>query len=182
MSGFEYVFTFASLLFGLAIANIATGFADVWRDRSNWSIGPLTALLGLVLTVSICRQWLSFWGAQNSLEPDALTIFATLFVAAPYVFLGHAMFPRPGDHSGTHDQYYLDHRRVLLGMLMVSPLFSLAFNLLRSNPKNDHFFIYYAVVIGIPTILIPLSRRWLHVAGLGALALYLVAYIFVRWP
>ena len=31
MSGFEFLFSFYSLLLGLAVANVATGFADIWR-------------------------------------------------------------------------------------------------------------------------------------------------------
>ena len=133
MSGFEYLFTFAGLLFGLALANLATGYADVWRDRTRRPIGALTLLLGLVLVLSICRQWLSIWSAHETLDTDAWTILPVLFVAGPFVFLSQAMFPRADDDWGSHDEYYFGHRRVLLGVLLISPLVSLISNLMSEG-------------------------------------------------
>lgn len=183
MSGFEYLFTFAGLLFGLALANLATGYADVWRDRTQRAIGPLTLLLGLVLVLSVCRQWLSIWGAREGLDPNAWTIFIVLFVAGPYVFLSQAMFPRTDDDWGSHDDYYFGHKRVLLGVLVISPLVSLITNLIGGGVAGRHwlFFAYYLVAIGIPAVLVASAKRWLHITGLSALSLSLFAYIVVSW-
>jgi len=32
MGDFQYLFTFYALLLGLAIANVASGFGDMWRE------------------------------------------------------------------------------------------------------------------------------------------------------
>jgi len=183
MSGFEYLFTFAGLLFGLALANLATGYADVWRDRTRRAIGALTLLLGLVLILSICRQWLSIWSARERLDPDAWSIFTVLFVAGPFVFLSQAMFPRADDDWGSHDEYYFGHRRVLLGVLVISPLVSLISNLISEGlaGRDWEFYAYYLVTIGIPAALVVSSRRWLHLFGLVALCLYLLVQIVMRW-
>ena len=53
MSGFEFLFTFFSLLLGLAVANIATDFADMWRERNTRMAGTSTVLLGLFILLSV---------------------------------------------------------------------------------------------------------------------------------
>ena len=35
MSDFEYIVGFYALLLGLAVANVAIGFADMWRERER---------------------------------------------------------------------------------------------------------------------------------------------------
>ncbi len=39
MGGFDFLFSFYSLLMGLAVARVATGFADMWRGRKTMVIG-----------------------------------------------------------------------------------------------------------------------------------------------
>lgn len=56
MSGFEYLFTFYGLLLGLAVANVATGFADMWRSREAY------VRAGLPLC-SVCS---SYWRRRSS--------------------------------------------------------------------------------------------------------------------
>jgi hypothetical protein len=181
MSGFEFIFSVAGLLFGLAVANLATGYADVWRDRARRPIGVLTVLLGLVLILSICHQWLSWWGAREVLTPNPFMIFMTILVGAPFVFLSQAMFPRPSDDWGSHDQYFLEHRHVMLGILAVSPVVSMAFNLIAGNIPDWLRALYYLLTIAIPILLIFFRSRWLQIAGLAALAIFLLIYIVVRF-
>jgi 4-hydroxy-3-polyprenylbenzoate decarboxylase len=48
LSAFEYVFAFYSLLLGLAVANVVTGFADMWRERQVVAVGVCTPLIAVV--------------------------------------------------------------------------------------------------------------------------------------
>ena len=49
MNDFEYLFSFYALLLGLSVANVASGFGDMWRERHAMPIGLCTPLLGLVV-------------------------------------------------------------------------------------------------------------------------------------
>lgn len=70
MSAFEYLFTFYGLLLGLAAANVATGFADMWRDRREIAVGVCTPLIALIVLLGAMNLWLSFWRAREAVTLD----------------------------------------------------------------------------------------------------------------
>ena len=67
MNGFEFLFSFYSLLLGLAVARVATGFADMWRGRRDTVVGISPCLLGLLILFSAAQQWMSFWRGRDVL-------------------------------------------------------------------------------------------------------------------
>jgi hypothetical protein len=101
MNGFEFLFSFYSLLLGLAVANVATGFADIWRGRRETPVGTPTVLLGLLILFSAAQQWMSFWRGRDSLTMGRWQILVSIAVALPFVFISRAMPPESkihGDH------------------------------------------------------------------------------------
>lgn len=47
MGSFDYLFSFYGLLLGIAVANVAIGFADMWRDCEKISVGDLSSVGGI---------------------------------------------------------------------------------------------------------------------------------------
>lgn len=45
MESFDYLFSFYGLLLGIAVANVAIGFADMWRDCEKISVGTCPPLV-----------------------------------------------------------------------------------------------------------------------------------------
>ena len=45
MNSFDYLFSFYGLLLGIAVANVALGFADMWRDCERIQVGTCPPLL-----------------------------------------------------------------------------------------------------------------------------------------
>jgi hypothetical protein len=39
MNSFDYLFSFYGLLLGIAVANVALGFSDMWRDCERIQVG-----------------------------------------------------------------------------------------------------------------------------------------------
>jgi hypothetical protein len=105
MSGFEYLFTFYGLLLGLAVANVATGFADMWRGRADTKVGWATPLLGLFIMLGAAQQWVSFWGGRDSLTMGPWELLISIGVAFPYIFVSQGMFPRDQDRWPSLDDY-----------------------------------------------------------------------------
>jgi hypothetical protein len=97
MSGFDFLFSFQSLLLGLAIARVATGFADMWRGRKDMVVGISPILLGLFILFSVAHQWMSAWEARSVLTIGPWPILNSIGVALPYVFVSQAMLPREQD-------------------------------------------------------------------------------------
>ena len=73
MSAFEFVFTFYSVMLGLAAANVATGFADMWRDRRAVEVGVCAPLLAVIVLVGTMNLWL-LQGVEGRLDAAELTI------------------------------------------------------------------------------------------------------------
>jgi hypothetical protein len=178
MNGFEFLFSFYSLLLGLAVANVATGFADMWRGRRQTAIGTLGALLGLLILSNAAQQWMSCWGARDTLTMGPWQILAIITIALPFVFISRAMFPRDEDKWSSWDDYYIEHRRVLLTILLIPPLVSIWYNLAHGNIPDAWGDLYRAVQLGVPLVLIFWRARTVHRIGLVAMTINILARLF----
>jgi hypothetical protein len=178
MSGFEFLFSFYSLLLGLAAANVATGLADMWRGRKETVIGISTILLGLLILLSAAQQWMSFWGAREALTMGPWEILVSIAMALPYVFVSRAMLPRENDKWASLEDYYLAHSRVLVGAILIPPVVSLTYNFARGNFPDWSHAPYDLIRLGVPVLLIFWQQRVVHRLGLAALTINLVVRLF----
>jgi hypothetical protein len=161
------------------VANVATGFADIWRGRRETSVGILTLLLGLLILFSAAQQWMSFWHGRDSLTMGPWQILVSIAVALPFVFISRAMLPREQDTWRSLDDYYMAHRRVLLAVLLIPPVASLSYNCaLRNFPDRSEAF-YDAMRLGVPLLLILWPRRLVQSVGLAASIINMVARLFM---
>lgn len=183
MSGFEYLFTFYGLLLGIAVANVATGFADMWRGHAEVRPGTLIPLLGGFLLIAASHQWVSFWGGREVLTMGPGTLLICIGVALPYIFASQAMRPRNEAEWKSLDEYYLAHRRILLTSVMLPPVVSLIFNFaMGSLTLNVLDASTDTIRIGAPLALMFTDRRWLHHLGLILLCATLLVLMFVTSP
>jgi hypothetical protein len=178
MNGFEFPFSFYSLLLGLAIANVATGFADMWRGRRQTAIGTLGVLLGLLILFSAAQQWMSCWGARDVLTMGPWQILATIAIALPFVFISRAMLPRTEDGWSSWDDYYIAHRRVLLTVLLIPPLVSIWYNFAQGQVPDGWGALYRALQLGVPLLLIFWPMRIVHRIGLVVMIINILARLF----
>lgn len=181
MSGFEYLFTFYGLLLGLAVANVATGFADMWRSREDIGPGWTTPLLGLFILLAAAQQWVSYWAARDGLTMEPATLLISMAVAFPYIFVSTGMFPRQQDRWRSLEDYYAAHSRVLMGALALPHAVSLVYNLVQFGPLNSQETVYAVVRIGIPAALMLTRRPLLHRIGLSLLCCLMLFKIFVDY-
>jgi hypothetical protein len=180
MSDFEYLFTFYGLLLGLAIANVATGFADLWRSRKAMTPGLATPLLGVFILLAAAHQWVSFWSGRESLTMGPWELLISIGVAFPYIFVSHGMFPREQDRWTSLEEYYLAHSSVLMGVLLIPPLAGLSYNgVLHGAWPSGPDLIFTAVRIAVPLTLIFVKRSWAHRASLALLSLTMLTGIFL---
>lgn len=179
MSGFEFLFSFYSLLLGLAVARVATGLADSWRMRVETPLGASTLLLGLLILLSAAQQWLSFWEGRDVLTMGPWEVLTCMGMSLPYIFISRAMLPHETDHCAHLDDYYLQNRRPLLLALLVPPTVGLAYNVAERG-FHWSYAIYYALPMIVPVALAFSTRQWQHRAGLGLLAGNVLVLMFVQ--
>lgn len=173
MSAFEALFAFYGLLLGLAIAAVATGFGEQWRQRRLRSIGWLVPMLGIYVLLAATRQWQNFFAARDALTMTPVALLTCLAMALPYTFVAQVMFPAADDPVPHGDAHYMADRRILVGVLTIPPTISLIFNLavnptfLRSDIVDD--ILGQVVPLLVLAALISLRQRGWQIAGLLAL-------------
>lgn len=184
MSGFEVLFTFYGLLLGLAVANVTSGFADLWRRRKKWQIGIAPSLLGLFILLAAAQQWMSFWGARDTLTMGPWQLLTAMGMALPYIFVSQAMFPADDEFVGSFEDYYLRHSRVLQAALLVPPLISFAYNVAFLPAKVGFLdaIADYAMIFGlraaIPIVLMIWRHRWIHRIGIALYCMLMLLFLF----
>ena len=178
MSDFEYVVAFYALLLGLAVANVAIGFADMWRERERRRIGWCPPLLAATVLLAAMNTWLTNWVTHQAVRVDAWQMIAALGICLPYVFVSRAMTPPDGVQVPLED-HYLKSRIPILIALAIPPAVAV-----WSKIRLDHFHyheleeIWLVLRFSLPVALMFTANRNAHRIGLGALNLLLVAGMF----
>jgi hypothetical protein len=124
------------------------------------------------------RGSLRFWAVRESIEFGASSLIVMTCVALPYVFLSRAMF-QPTGASGSLEDHYLAHRRVILIMLALSPVFSLlnAAFVTRTLGLNWST-AWVGLRVVAPLLLIPFASRGVQRAGLAGIVGLLLVGLF----
>ena len=178
MTGFEYVVGFYALLLGLAVANVAVGFADMWRDRERVGVGFCAPLLAGTVLLGAMNVWLSTWATRTEVTVDGWQMLAAIGISLPYVFVSRAMSP-PEGATITLEDHYLRSRVPILVALAIAPAVSV-----YSKIRLDHFHyaefeeVWLAFRIALPVLLMFTPSKWAQRIGLAALNVLLVIGLF----
>lgn len=179
MNDFEYLFTFYALLLGLSVANVASEFGDMWRERHAMPVGICTPLLGLVVLAGGMNIWMRFWHTQHHVHFSPWWLLSAVGVTVPFIFVSRAMFPTPSEPKSLED-HYMEQRKVLLLALTVPPCVSAASNILAGNLYSRWPGVWMASRIAAPLMLIPGNNRIVQRIGLSLFVTLLVLGMF-RW-
>ena len=180
MNAFDYLFTFYGLLLGIAVANVAIGFADMWRDCGKFAVGYCPPLLGVIVMLGGMHVWLTMWHVRSNVTVGAWQMLAATGVAMPYVFISRAMFPgaeREAERS--LEDHYLRHRVLILLVLVVPPVVSLISKMVLDRVWAHGWDLEWITArILMPLILMPLASRNAQRAGLGVFAVLELSGLF----
>lgn len=178
MSDFEYVIGFYALLLGLAVANVALGFADMWRDRERIGIGWCPPLLAGTVLLGAMNTWLSTWVTRDAVQVDAWQMIAALGICLPYVFVSRAMTPPDGEKIPLEDHYLRSRIPILVALAIPTAV------AVWAKVRLDHFHyrefeeIWLMLRFAIPLALMALPGRAAQRIGLGALNILLLVGLF----
>src|SRR5207247_10659962 len=93
MGAFDYLFSFYGLLLGIAVANVAIGFADMWRDCERIAVGTCPSLVASGVLLGGMNVWLQMWLTRPYVTVNGIQMLAAAAIALPYVFVSRAIFP-----------------------------------------------------------------------------------------
>jgi hypothetical protein len=164
MSAFEYFFTFFGLMMGMALVNVAGGFGRLWRARSAGALGWCIPLLAILILVSVISSWVGIWATLQEVEIGAASLGFAAAMALPYALVSTLMFPEDAAEWPDLDAYYLQHSRVILVILALSPLAVLtAVPFLTERPPSLRAWIELVGLMVTPIVVMLIWRRlWVH--------------------
>lgn len=180
VGSFDYLFSFYGLLLGIAVANVAIGFADMWRDCERIRVGTCPPLVASSVLLGGMNVWMQMWLARPYATVNGIQMLAAAAISLPYVFVSRAIFPGQEDEpERSLEDHYLKHRKIILVLLAVPTAASVA-----SHVTLDHFRYkpwetwWVAGRIALPLLLLFFPQRNIQRSGLSMLNLLQLVGLF----
>jgi hypothetical protein len=126
MSNFEFVFSLFGLLLGLALAEVLGGFGTAIQSRRKVRIGWLTPLLGALVALDLTSFWMVAWSVRDVVPPTYASLLGGLIVMGLYYFVARITFPNEVGEWPDYDDYYFEHRKWVLGGMVLCNLIALS--------------------------------------------------------
>ncbi|MEI9928372.1 MAG: hypothetical protein WDN44_12615 [Sphingomonas sp.] len=186
MDRFSFFFGFYGLILGLAATEVLSGFARFVRARAVGRIEAQTALLALLVFVSICATWVDAWNTLQGATVDFAGLWAPVLVATTYYLAATVVFPTDTADLERLGIYYTERKRFVIGMLVAADIlvhwtyldvYAVA---LRSHPFQfwGYFLPYMALIDGGMIVLMFVKDRR---ANLALLAVLTVLFLLPYW-
>ncbi|VWX51400.1 hypothetical protein [Novosphingobium sp. 9U] len=138
MTDFDLIFALLSLLLGLSIAELLSGFARILRLQARQRaaakgalrvndaddapppvrVGLLVPLLGAFVLLDQLSFFTAAYAYRNAIPANMFWLLAITLVVGGYYVVATLIFPEePGDWPD-FDRYYDEHNRVVLGFAL----------------------------------------------------------------
>lgn len=122
MDKFGLFFAFYSLILGLAITELLGGFAEFVRSHSLHKLGAQTALLAMFTFIAITATWIDAFVALRTVDLDVVSLWAPILTSTVYYVAAVVVFPRRATDFEHLDDYYIQHKRLVIGLLLAAEL------------------------------------------------------------
>lgn len=170
MNPFEHSFTLIALVLGLALTHVLSEFVRAVRTHGIRALGVLTPLLAIFAILDIA----TFWGILWEMRLDFRTVWpilgSSIILSSLYYIAASYVFPVPSKGTMDFDAYYMQYRRLILGIMLgcytVVVLFA---SVGQGHYSNDPVTNAYLVAL-ILTIIVP----WRRLNAVGLVTLIIV--------
>lgn len=154
-------------MLGLALAHVLTELVRAVRTHGYTLLGRLTPLLAVFVILDIGTWWGILWSTRENL-PNIWPVLGTgLLISCLYYVAALCVFPEDRDDWLNLDNYYMRHRRLVLGLIFLCfAVTTVLQSLLLGYPAVDIVGITYFIVLAL-TWLAPWKRA--NLVGLSAL-------------
>lgn len=126
MSLFEFIMVLLSMIIGLGVAEILTGFARALLHRrlaiDSWHL----LLLATIVFVTLVQVWWESWTLHDVPQWSFPTLLLFLINPILLYVLSHLLFPEI-DSTTSLRRHYFENRGLLFGVVAVTALASLLF-------------------------------------------------------
>ena len=148
MDRFGLFFAFYSLILGLAITEVLSGFAQFVRSHALHKLGAQTALLALFTFIAITATWIDAFTALRSVDLDVESLWAPILTSTSYYLAAIVVFPARAADFDHLDGYFAEHKRLVIALLFAAEMLVtftfLPLMIQGYREGTPSFFLYYA--------------------------------------
>jgi len=119
---FSLFFAFYSLILGLAVTEVLHGFAQFVRAHALHKLGGQTVLLAAFTFLAITATWIDAFRALRSVELTVESLGAPILTSTIYYVAAVIVFPSRSVDLEHLDDYYLQHKKLVIGLLLAAEL------------------------------------------------------------
>ena len=159
MTNFEFVFSLFGLLLGLALAEVLGGFGTAIQSRRKIRIGWLTPLLGALVALDLTSFWMVAWDVRDLVPAHYVSLLGGLIVMGLYYLVARITFPHDLDEWPDYDAYYFEHRKWVLGGIMLCNLIAVAILAALGSKPLESAANRWSLVIFIPALVAAMVVR-----------------------
>lgn len=122
MSAFEFFFGFYSLILGLAVVEVVSGFSKALRSGRPVRLGYCTPLLAVFILLDLVQFWNDTWSGYPNVEVNAAVLTIALGTASIYYLAASLVLPDRAEDWSDIDGYYDRHKRQVIGASIAANL------------------------------------------------------------
>jgi hypothetical protein len=182
MDAFNFAFSLFAIILGLSLAKVLEGFARALKRRRVVHLGWLTPLLAVFVMLDLTSFWESGWAARRFVTPQygdlliGLVMTGLYYIAASLIFPGELGESRHEMDGADFDEHYMEHRRQVLGAIMICDLLQLGpIAIIRFAEVPARFWVENAVQFGALLTGIASRNKRINIA---LLAVLILLYLF----
>lgn len=176
MDAFEYLSVVVSIVLGLGIAQLLTGFGRWLEQRHTLRVyGPAIAWAGFLLLVQV-QTWWTMYGLRNYETWNFLQFSAVLLQPIVLFLMSVIVFPGPNAPAIDLRENFHAQRRWFFGLLAALVVASLLKNVSRLEMTDPTNIVFHAAFFGMGVIGMIFggerTQRVLGYAGVGTFVVY----------
>ena len=126
MSLFEFLMILLSIIVGLGLAEVLTGFAGILRDGRQAELSWVHSAVAAAIFLALLQTFWESWGLQYV---ETWTFPAMLLMLTPPILLftvAHVLFPRQGQYADL-GEYYFARARLIWGLALLTAVAGVSF-------------------------------------------------------
>lgn len=176
MDAFNFAFSLFAIVLGLSLVEVLTGFARALRRRRAVHLGWLVPLTAVFVMLDLTSFWEWLWSGRRLINPGYGILTIGLLVSGLYYLAASIVFPSEFGDRADFDEHYMDHRRQVLGAILVCNLITaIPVIVIRWGEAQPRLYFEWAIYYG--ALLVAIVSRSKKI-GIFLLALLIAQYLF----
>ena len=187
MKPFDFVVTFFSFVFSLALAHLLLAIAHMIRHRREIVFDWAQALWMAAALVLLITNWIDMWDLHTvAALPLAVVAVGFLFLITQYVACALVSPRLDGEDGMDMHRFHEQQGQAYIGSMATVVIFAIAANLLAGTGINmtDWMRENAFVIAMLPAVIAPLiwRARWVQISAPIAFIALLVAVLVTIHP